>query len=113
VSAALKKLEGVESVDVSLEKASVEITLTADNKVTLAHLRRIIMNNGNETKDAHIDARGRVIDRAGKPVLDLLNGATMELEARPDRAPRRVVEVTGVSVEQTKDTERLRVTGIK
>jgi len=113
VSASIKKLEGVRSVDVSLEQGTIDITLEADNKVTLPQLRRIIRSTGNETKDAQVSARGTIIDRDGKPIFDLMNGATMELESKPDTAPAGVVEVTGVSVEQTTDTERLKVTGIK
>lgn len=109
----MRKLEGVESVDVSLETASVEVTFKTDNTVTLPQLRRIIRSTGNETKDAQVSARGTIVDRDGKPVLDLMNGSTMELETRPDAAPGGVVEVTGVSREQGKDTERLKVTGIK
>jgi len=113
VSAALRRLEGVESVDVSIEKGSIDIKLKADNKVTLPQLRRTIRSNGNETRDAQISGRGRIIDRDGTPILDLLNGATMQLEARPETAPAGVVEVTGVSQETGKDTERLKISAIK
>ena len=113
MSVAIKKLDGVESVDVSLEKSSAEIKLKADNKITLPQLRRIIRSNGYPTKDAQVTARGRIVDRDGKPILDLLNGATMRLEARPETAPAGVVEVTGVSQETGKDTERLKISAIK
>jgi len=113
VSAALRKLEGVESAEVSLEKGSIDITLKADNTITLPQLRRTIRSNGKETKQAEISGRGRIIDRDGKPLLDLLNGATMELEARPETAPAGIVEVAGVSQETARDTERLRISSIK
>ena len=113
MSAAIKKLEGVESVEVSLEKGSVDIELKADNKVTLPQLRRAIRSNGNETKDAQIAGRGKIVDREGRPILDLLNGATMEVEPGPNAAPSGAVEVSGVSIEQARDIERLKITGIK
>lgn len=113
MSAAIKKLEGVESVEVSLEKASVDIKLEADNKVTLPQVRRTIRSNGNETSDARITGRGRIVDRDGKPVLDLLNGATMEVESAPKGAPRGTVDITGVSKERSRDIERVTLIEVK
>ena len=115
MSVATKKLEGVESVEVSLEKASAEITLKPDNKLTVAELRRIIRSTGYVTKDAAITARGRVIDRAGKPALDLLNGDVMELAERPKDAPAAsvTVEVTGVSRAKEDNSEVLTIRTIK
>ena len=113
MSAALKKIDGVESADVSLEKGTVDIQLKADNKISLPQLRRTIRSNSNETREAQVTARGRIADRDGKPVFDLLNGATMELDAKPKAARSGIVEITGVSTELTKDSERLTVVGIK
>jgi hypothetical protein len=109
----MKKLEGVESVEVSLEKSSADIKLKADNKITLPQLRRIIRSNGYPTKDAQITARGRIIDRDGKPVLDLLNGSFLDLAEKPKEATADVVEVTGVSRTGDKDSEILTVAAIK
>jgi hypothetical protein len=113
VSVATKKLDGVESVDVSLEKSSADIKLKAENKITLPQLRRIIRSNGYPTKDAQITARGRIIDRDGKPVLDLLNGSFLDLAEKPKDATADVVEVTGVSRTGDKETETLTVEAIK
>lgn len=113
MSAAVKKLDGVESVEVSLEKGSVDIRLKADNKLTLPQLRRTIRSNGNETRDANIAGRGTIVDRDGTLVLDLLNGATIEVEPGPKAAPGGVVEVTGVSKERSRDIERVTLTGVK
>lgn len=113
MSVAVKKLEGVETVDVSLEKASAVVTLKADNTITLPQLRRIIRAIGYPTKDAEITARGRITDQSGKPVLDLLNGSTLELAERPKNAPADTVEITGVSRRGEKDSERLTITAIR
>lgn len=113
MSAALKKIEGIETVDVSVDRGSIDITLKPDNTVTLPMLRRTIRSNGNETKEAQVTAKGRIADRDQKPVFDLLNGATMELEATP-KAPRSgIIEVTGVATELTRDSERLTVVAVK
>ena len=110
----MKRLNGVESVEVSLEKGSVDIKLARGNELSLPQIRREIRSNGNDTKEAQVTARGRFRDRDGTPVFDLLNGATMEL-AGPSGKGRAdtVVEVTGVSTELTKDSERLKVVQIK
>lgn len=115
MSVALKKLEGVESVDVALEKTSadIDITLKADNTITLPQLRRIIRSNGYPTKDAQVTARGRLIDRDGTQVLDLLNESTLELAARPKESPADPVEITGVSRPGEKDTELLTISSMK
>jgi copper chaperone CopZ len=113
VSVAIKKLEGVESIDVSLEKASADIKLKPDNKVTLAQIRRVIRSNGYPSKDAQIDAKGTFVERDGKPVFDLLNGSTLDLAEKPKDPSAAVVEITGVSTPGEKDAERLSITAIK
>ena len=110
---AVKKLEGVETVDVSLEKSSAVITLKANNKITLPQLRRVIRNSGYPTKDAQIDARGRIAERDGKLVFDLLNGSVLELAERPADAPATDVEITGVSRAVNRDTDRLSAVRVK
>ena len=110
----MKRLEGVESVEVSLKNGSVDITLARGNTLSLPRIRREIRSNGNETKKAQVTARGRFGDRDGRPVFDLLNGATMELDGTPAKGRAdTAVEITGESTELTKDSERLRVAKIK
>ena len=97
MSVAIKKLDGVESVDVSLEKATADVRLGPGNTITLPQLRRIIRQSGYPTKDAHVEARGTLVERNGKPTLDLQNGSFLELAARPTAPADGVVDVTGVS----------------
>ena len=115
MSVAIKKLDGVESIDVSLEKASADIKLKPDNKLTLAQIRRTIRSNGYPTKDAQIDAKGKFVERDGKPVFDLLNGSMLDLMEKPKDAPAAAVEITGVSTPGpgARDAERLSITAIK
>ena len=113
MSVATKKLEGVESVEVSLEKSSADIKLKADNKVTLPLIRRIIRSNGYPTRDAQITARGRIVDRDGKPVLDLLNGSFLDLAEKPKDAPADTVDITGVSRADDKNVELLTIVSVK
>jgi copper chaperone CopZ len=113
VSVAIKKLEGVETVEVSLEKSSAVVTLKANNKVTLPQLRRVIRSSGYPTRDAQVDARGRITERDGKLVFDLLNGSVLELTDKPANAPSTDVEISGVSRAVDKDSERLTIARVK
>jgi len=103
------KLDGVESVEVLLEKATADIRLKAGNTITLPQLRRIIRDGGYPTKDARVDARGTFVDRNGKPALDLQNGSFLELAASPSRPPTSVVDVIGVSRVVGKEREVLTI----
>jgi hypothetical protein len=73
--------------------------------------------NGYPTRDAQVVARGKIVDRDGKPVLELLNGATMDIVAGPKATSQLealrhnvrqpIVEVTGVSRTIAKNLEQL------
>jgi len=69
VRVAVRKLEGVESVTVSLERASAAIALRPGNRITLPQLRQIIKNNGFTAKDAAVTVIGTLTERGGKPAL--------------------------------------------
>jgi hypothetical protein len=119
VRVALITLPGVESADVSLDKASADIRLKAGNAISIAQLRELMKKNGFPTKDAQVVARGRITDRDGRLSLDLLNGVSMDIVADPKIAGelgvlRRdvrqpIVEVTGVSRAVAKNVEQLTV----
>ena len=68
---AVRKLDGVESVDVSLERGAATIALRPGNRITLPQLRQIIRNNGFTAKDATVTVLGTVIERGGKPALSV------------------------------------------
>jgi copper chaperone CopZ len=113
VSVALKKLDGVESAAVSLEKATADVRLKPGNAITLPELRRIIRRAGYPTKDAQVDARGTLVERDGRPTLDLQNGSFLELAARPAASAPGTVDVTGVSRVVDRSREVLTITDRK
>ena len=113
MTAALKKLEGVQSVELSPEQGSAVIRLKADNKITLEQLRRLVRSTGYATKDAVIIARGRIVATGGSDAFDLLNGSTLPLAERPAQASEAIVELAGVSRADDKNAERLTVKSIK
>jgi copper chaperone CopZ len=109
VSVAIRKLDGVESVEVSLEKATADIRLKPGNTITVPQLRRIIRQSGYPTKDAEIEARGAIVDRGGTPALDLENGTFLELAVRPSGVSTDIVDIKGVSRVIDKDREVLTI----
>jgi copper chaperone CopZ len=60
VSTGLKKLDGVEKVDVSLEQGLAKIKLKPQNKVTLVAIQTIIKKNGFSPKSANVKLRGKL-----------------------------------------------------
>jgi hypothetical protein len=113
VSVALTKLEGIQTVDVSLQKASALVTLKAGNKITVPQLRAVIRSSGYPTRDAQITARGKLANRQGTPIFDLLNGSELELQQTAPDNTADVVEVTGVSRQANKRVERLTISSMK
>lgn len=89
MSVALKKVDGVQDVKVSLEEGNADVTLKDGNKVTLEEVRDVIRKNGFTPKDARVTVRGKVIERDGKPALQVtgldlvyrLEGQTAKLGA--------------------------------
>lgn len=96
MTTAVKKLEGVESIDLDLERGAAVIRLKADNTITLPQLRRVIRSVGYEAKDAVITARGRIT--AGGKTFDLLNGSVLQLDSPRDGGDG-IVDVTGTATE--------------
>jgi hypothetical protein len=65
------------------------------------------------TKDAHVEARGTVVERNGRPALDLQNGSFLELAAKPSWPPAASIDVAGVSRVVDKERELLTLTDRK
>ena len=93
------KLPSVESAEVSLERASADIRLKPDNRVTMAELRKVLKENGYPTRDAQIEARGRIEDSGGTLIVDLLNGSSLRIEINEAGAKPtgQIVQVGGTS----------------
>jgi len=113
MSNAIKKLEGVESVELIAEKGAAVIRLKADNKITLQQLRRVIKSVGYDAKAADITARGRISGTGAQAAVDLLNGSTLKLTAPPAQASDAVVEITGVVKPGENGDELLTIATIK
>jgi hypothetical protein len=110
------KLPGVASAEVSLDKGAADIRLKPANRISMPQLRETLKKSGFPTRDAQIEARGRIVEHDGKLLLDLLNGLTIELVAplKNERPPagQQDVTVRGVSRAAGKDPERLTLSDI-
>jgi hypothetical protein len=87
VRVAVQKLPGVESVNVSLERASTEIQLRPGNSITLDQLRSIIKNNGFTAKEATVTVVGKLIERGGQLALEVTGTNTVMLIVADPKQP--------------------------
>ena len=75
---ALGKVEGVQSVDVTLKRGVAHITLKDGNAVTLSQLRKTIKDAGYTSQAATITAAGQVRLEQERLLLDVTGtGATL------------------------------------
>jgi hypothetical protein len=123
VRVAVRKLSGVESVNVSLERASAEIQLRPGNTITLDQLRTIIKNNGFTPKEATVSVVGKLIERSGQPALEVTGTNTVllivadpkqpavftQVEERLRARPEGVTQLTGVVESRANSPDRLTV----
>ena len=71
---AVRKLEGVESVKVSLNDGLAEVRLAPGNRVTVDQLREIIRSKGFTLKDAGVVVTGTIMEHEGAVVLAVSDG---------------------------------------
>jgi copper chaperone CopZ len=69
VSVALKGVNGVQSVDVSLNKGLATVILKPGNLVTMEELQNAIMKNGFTTKESTVVVTGTLQSNENKLVL--------------------------------------------
>jgi len=93
VRVAVQKLSGVESVNVSLERASTDIQLRPGNSITLEQLRSIIKNNGFTAKEATVTVVGKLIERGGQPALEVTGTNTVMLIVADPKQPAMLKQV--------------------
>jgi len=67
----MKKVPGIETVEVSLEKAITDIRLAPANTVTLSQVRDIIRSSGFNAREATVTATGRLHLKNNQLLIDL------------------------------------------
>ena len=110
---AIRKLDGIESVELIAEKGVAIVRLKPENTITLQQLRRVIKSVGYDAKAAEITARGRISSTGAQAAVDLLNGSVLKLASPPANSSDAVVEVTGVVKPGENGDETLTIATIK
>lgn len=87
VHVALKKVAGVDSVEVSLNQGLATVKLNPGNKITVPQLWQIIHSQGYTPKATTVLVRGELVGVPGKAQLKVPEtGETIALAANPKRA---------------------------
>ncbi|MGH9772443.1 MAG: heavy-metal-associated domain-containing protein [Candidatus Acidiferrales bacterium] len=66
MSVSIKKIPGVESVNVSLKQGLVSIALNPGNAVRIEQIRKAILDDAFKPKDAHAVVAGELVSQKGK-----------------------------------------------
>ncbi|MEX2152543.1 MAG: cation transporter [Gemmatimonadaceae bacterium] len=69
VRVALRKIEGVESADVSLKQGVATVRFKPDNRIAVDQIRDVVRSNGFTPKAAEVRIRGSVIEEKGELLL--------------------------------------------
>ena len=88
----MQKVDGVQSVRVSLNEGLTTLDLKPGNAVTLARIRQVIKNNGFVSTEANIVARGS----ANNPQTFMVSGTNEQLTL--SATPQEVSEGWRMSV---------------
>ncbi len=95
MSVAIKKVNGVDSVKVSLNEGLADIKLKDGNKVTVEQIRSIIRKNGFTPKESQARVAGRVVERNGQPALEVTGLDQVYLLADAPDAKGKVEQLKG------------------
>jgi hypothetical protein len=82
------RLQGVESVDVSLTRGAADVRLRAGNTVTLAQLRKVVKDGGFSSRDTTVTVIGTLTERDGAPLLETTGLNVVWRLARDPKQPQ-------------------------
>jgi copper chaperone CopZ len=112
VKVAVQKVDGVESVQLSLEHAEADIRLKPENRVSLDQFRRIVKGNGFEPREAKVIVAGSVRNTGGRLTFEVPGTSAPLVIATSGSAPAVYKQLEssaagGAPVEITGTVERL------
>ena len=87
VKVAVQKVDGVESVQLSLERAEADIRLKPGDRVSLDQFRRIVKGNGFEPREAKVTVSGSVRSAGGKLTFEVPGTSAPVVIAAEGSAP--------------------------
>jgi hypothetical protein len=82
----MQKIDGVETVRVSLNQGQTVLDLKPGNSVTLAMLRQVIKNNGFVSKEAQVAARGAPVAGRDESFEVRGTGERLVVASKPQRS---------------------------
>ena len=93
----LTSVNGVASVDVSLEKGLATVKLKPGNLVTLKQLQSAISKNGFTMKQSRVTATGKVIQSDGAPKFQI-SGSNEVVNLVPESQSHAAPPISGLAV---------------
>ena len=126
VRVAIQKIDGVESVTLSLERAEADIRLRQENRVSLDQFRKIVKANGFEPRQATVTAVGTAREVGGKLAFEVSGvptplvvaadrsdaSAYKQLRSAVDSKTPAVFEVTGTVEKKSDGVEQIAVASV-
>ena len=126
IRVAIQKIDAVESVTLSLERAEADIRLRQENRVSLDQFRKIVKANGFEPRQATVTAVGTAREVGGKLAFEV-SGVPTPLVVDPDRSDASaskqlrsaldsktpaVYEITGIVEKKSDGVEQIAVASV-
>ncbi|GEM_PF-956414 len=71
MSVAIQKVDGVDSVKVSLNQGRADVRFKPGNRVTVERILEVIRDNGFTPRGSEVRIAGKVIERGGRPALSV------------------------------------------
>ena len=93
MSVALRKIDGVTEVKVTLKEGRAKVTLQPGNTVTLAALRRAVERNGFTPKEARVTMEAEVIQDGARGLTVRVTGTSETFAVGPATAETVKVEL--------------------
>jgi hypothetical protein len=118
------KIDGVDTVTVSLKRAVADIRLRPENRVTIDQIQEMVRKNGFTPREANVTVLGSPVERGGAPafaisgidevlIVDLKRSTASAVkaleEARKEASPV-VAELTGTLEPLAGAPDRIAVT---
>lgn len=89
----MQKVDGVESVNVSLNKGEAVLRLRPGNSVTVERIRQVVIDSGFTPKDADAEIVGKIVEREGMPALAVVGSDLVYLLVDHRREKGKVFEI--------------------
>jgi copper chaperone CopZ len=110
----LLKIEGVQKVDVSIEKGLAHIELNSENKVQLQQLENAVRKNGFSPKGGTVDLKGKIQNKGGDSITVIVSGTNEGISGTMSQAasidPQKEYSIRGVLKIDEKGTQSLNIT---